>query len=352
MGVISWFDHTVEVNNRLTEESCLISFASIIKKKLFDIIIDDRGSEQRWPKMTPFDFEKAPTDTKWLPLRRANPKDELFASIDDDLGVVGSSLQSRGLYPKRSGRQSYAMHSQSLMVRARAKLLKSMHIFAFTSYLNGIIQTPKKYRLDYIKSISNCLTPAIPLPWINYVTVDFIIKKLSLITNVFEYGSGQSTLFWLSQGKSVVSIEHDAQFYEQLFVKVTQMGNVDYRLIEPEIDAIGNTYQPESPKYYHSGDFKGYCFKSYVESISVFPDESFDVVVIDGRARTACIVHSINKIKCGGMLILDNSNRQYYLENTLQLISDWIRYDFVGTVRGLMHLEQTSIFIKPKLKSK
>jgi hypothetical protein len=123
-GIITWFDHTVKVNNRFIEKSYLISYASIIKKKLFDEIIDDRGSEKRWSKMTPFDFEKAPIDIKWLPLRRANPKNELFASIDDDHGVVGTSLQSRGLYPKRSERQSYAMDPQNFLDRTRVRLLR------------------------------------------------------------------------------------------------------------------------------------------------------------------------------------------------------------------------------------
>ena len=122
-GIITWFDHTFEVNSRFVNKSYIISYASIISKKLFDKIIADGGSEQRWSKMTPFDFEKEPTDIKWLPIRRANPTIELFASIDDDHGVIGSSLQSRGLYPKRNNRQSYAIDSQSWFKRSRAVML-------------------------------------------------------------------------------------------------------------------------------------------------------------------------------------------------------------------------------------
>jgi hypothetical protein len=122
-GEIKWFDHTVEVNSKFYNKSYLISYASIIRKELFDKIITDWSGEQRWSKMTPFDFEKEPTDTKWLPLRRANPKYELFASIDDDHGVIGSSLQSRGLYPKRTNRQSYATDSLSSFISRRSRIL-------------------------------------------------------------------------------------------------------------------------------------------------------------------------------------------------------------------------------------
>jgi hypothetical protein len=128
-GVITWFDHSVEVNFKLINKSYLISYASIIKKELFDKIITDGGSEQRWSKMTPFDFEKDPADTKWLPLRRANPKGELFASIDDDHGEIGSSLQGRGLYPKRANRQSYAIDSLSWYIRTRRWIFRPFRKF-------------------------------------------------------------------------------------------------------------------------------------------------------------------------------------------------------------------------------
>jgi hypothetical protein len=112
-GNISWFDHEeknnkIIQNNSLGRDNYLISYASIIKTTLFKNIILNSSNENRWPLNTPFDFEKAPEDIHWLPLRRANPKKELFASIDDDLHEPGSSLQARGLYPKRISRQSYA----------------------------------------------------------------------------------------------------------------------------------------------------------------------------------------------------------------------------------------------------
>jgi hypothetical protein len=128
------------------------------------------------------------------------------------------------------------------------------------------------------------------------------------------------------------------------------MNNIDYQLVEPEIDTNGNPFNPELPQYFQSSYFKGYSFKNYAKYISAFPDESFDVVVIDGRSRPACIVHAISKIKCGGMLILNNSNQAYYLKNTSQLVADWERYNFAGTVPSLLYLEHTSIFIKPLIQ--
>jgi hypothetical protein len=48
---------------------------------------------------------------------------------------------------------------------------------------------------------------------------------------------------------------------------------------------------------------------SYAAFIDRFPDHSFDLVIIDGRARAACIQHAIPKVKKGGYLLVDDSER-------------------------------------------
>jgi hypothetical protein len=184
----------------------------------------------------------------------------------------------------------------------------------------------------------------------NYKSIDFIIKRLPNINNVFEYGSGNSTLFWAGQGKRVVSVEHDENYYNYMIKNYNYMINsVDYLLIKPEMDSTGNPYNPSLPEYFQSSDLKGYYFNMYVNSINKFSDNTFDVVVVDGRARPSCIAAAIRKINHGGMLILDNSNREYYLTHTSHLLAKWDKHVFLGTVRGLLHMEQTTIFIKPML---
>ncbi len=101
----------------------LISLPSIFSKELFLKIINKNDPKlRRWPKETPFDFEKTGEDIHWLPIRMAISKDELFACIDDDQGIQGYSLQSRGLYPIRV-RRSKPISSEKKMVE---KLLSKM----------------------------------------------------------------------------------------------------------------------------------------------------------------------------------------------------------------------------------
>ena len=76
----------------------IITAVSFLKTSFFKkIIFTNHPLLKRWPRNTPFDFEKRSTDTCFLPVRYAVPKYELFASIDDDFGVNGYSLVSRGI---------------------------------------------------------------------------------------------------------------------------------------------------------------------------------------------------------------------------------------------------------------
>ena len=85
----------------------LVSMASIFTTKLFKKIACKNDPRlRRWPKETPFDFEKRGDDYHWLPLKMAISKEELFACIDDDNGIPGYSLQARGLYQARTIRET------------------------------------------------------------------------------------------------------------------------------------------------------------------------------------------------------------------------------------------------------
>ena len=115
---IDWFTLTVFENNLIQMDNAegvfIIPACSLFKSQLFkDIVLTDDPVPPRWPVKTPFDFEKAPHDIHWLPLRVGLPKQELFSSIDDDHVHPGSCLISRGIYPKREERSSYAIFSNN-----------------------------------------------------------------------------------------------------------------------------------------------------------------------------------------------------------------------------------------------
>ena len=107
---INWFDLDEDTFPLLQQKSpkfYIIYCQGIFDIALFTRLISDDDEKQaiKWPKETPFDFEKSSYDDHWLPIRTGLSKQELFASIDDDSIAPGSSLISRGLYPARETRK-------------------------------------------------------------------------------------------------------------------------------------------------------------------------------------------------------------------------------------------------------
>src|SRR3954463_2256551 len=55
-----------------------------------------------------------------------------------------------------------------------------------------------------------------PIPWYTYPAIEYL-KQLDFSTkNVFEFGAGQSTLFWAGRARRVVSVEDDAAWYQTI----------------------------------------------------------------------------------------------------------------------------------------
>lgn len=219
-------------------------------------------------------------------------------------------------------------------------------IFKFFSKLLLWTKVPAGYRRDFWQSFNVDQSHNLrPIPWMNYQTVDHLENIVPDGAMVFEYGSGASTKYWISRGCQVVSIEHDRKFFDLMHDALSASCN--YRLFEPEIDPNPNRHSHESPESYKSSDYTGYSFESYVKAIDKYPDAHFDLVVVDGRARPSCIKRSIPKLKSGGIMILDNSDRSYYLQDTAIFLAGWRQVTFRGPVRGLFHQEQTTLFWKP-----
>ena len=102
----------------------IISVCGIFSKDLFlRIVMCNRPWIRRWPKETPFDFEKRWDDDYILPINYGVTKIELFSAIDDDNKHPGSSLISRGMYPEREIRGARSVPKRFQRIR---KVLRSI----------------------------------------------------------------------------------------------------------------------------------------------------------------------------------------------------------------------------------
>lgn len=126
------------------------------------------------------------------------------------------------------------------------------------------------------------------LPWMTKDANNFLLKNLRKDMILLEFGSGRSTHFYAERVKKVYSREHHKEWFEKVSEQLKEYKNVDY-------------------KFYNN-------LENYVNANDI-EKETLDVIIIDGRNRVNCLLNSIDKLKQGGVLVLDNAER-YLLYST------------------------------------
>lgn len=141
------------------------------------------------------------------------------------------------------------------------------------------------------------------LPWITDGATDFIDNfinertKQGLETRVFEFGSGNSTLYFLSKGCSVVSVEHDFEWADKVLTTAQAFGYNDKLKL----------YKSERPYF------------------QLYQDSGFDITVIDGRDRVKCFSHVLDSIvNRDQIIVFDNTERfDYVYKDAIDLIKTY-----------------------------
>lgn len=192
------------------------------------------------------------------------------------------------------------------------------------------------------------------IPWLVFGSIDFLEDWLQKDMKMLEYGSGGSTLFFAKRVDTVYSVEHDPEWFTitKSAIKAAGIKNVDYNLLEPtsDEDYFNKNVLVNEDCLSTRSEYKMKNFSNYVRSINPFQDGYFDLVIVDGRARQSCIAYSIPKIKKGGILLLDNAEREFYLQTNPEMkeTEKWKRLDFIGhfPFAPASILNKTSVFIK------
>jgi hypothetical protein len=161
-----------------------------------------------------------------------------------------------------------------------------------------------------------------PIPWYTYPATEFLSHLDLSQFKVFEYGSGNSTLWWSKRAKKVMSVENDESWHKKIKDSLKTQ-NVTCHL------------EKDRQKYFSMAS------------------NDFDIFVIDGKYRQQCLEQVVNLKKIstaagvGLMLILDNADWYPKSVRFVQEKLGWIQTDFHGFGPINSYTWTTSIFINP-----
>lgn len=117
------------------------------------------------------------------------------------------------------------------------------------------------------------------LPWITWNAMERLEELLREDWRMVEFGSGASTRWFARRVASLHSIEDDPQWFDR--VRPSLPAGVRYELRQ------GSEYW----------------------DLSDHPDESLDLVVVDGIHREKCVTAAVPKLKPGGWIFLDDTDK-------------------------------------------
>jgi hypothetical protein len=159
-----------------------------------------------------------------------------------------------------------------------------------------------------------------PIPLYTYPAIEYLNQFDFNDKKIFEFGSGNSTLYWLEQGADVTSVEHNNNWVNILSPNLNFFSNHQY---------IVTNIKDE-----------------YVNSILRFANHDFDLIIIDGVfSRYLCAKNVLTKIKGNGIIILDNSDWYPNTANFLKENLGFIQVDFYGFRACKPKTAVTSLFL-------
>ncbi len=159
-----------------------------------------------------------------------------------------------------------------------------------------------------------------PLPWFTYSFIDFLTERLNNKLNIFEFGSGNSTLFFAKRIKYVTSVEHNVEWYNKLIRKIPDNVNLLLSKTDSEDDYVG------------------------LIKLSM---NKFDIVFIDGIHRNECSHSAVEILSERGVIVLDDSERVEYSEGIEHIMSKGFKkINFWGIPPGMLIRKCTTVFYR------
>lgn len=197
------------------------------------------------------------------------------------------------------------------------------------------------------------------VPWITYPAFRQLKRIVKRDFQVFEFGCGASSMWWAANAARVVSVEHDAAWAARVAAEKPNNLTLVVREMDAPLEALyadalevffaGNPELPISHDRQHNIMHGLLCreFSAYAAELMRYPVGTFDVIAVDGMARSLTAWLAGQFVKPGGFVLFDNADRWQYNTGFRALASQGFRrMDYYGP--GPVNVIEwcTSIFAK------
>jgi predicted O-methyltransferase YrrM len=158
-------------------------------------------------------------------------------------------------------------------------------------------QAVREYRDKVLERI---LKKEVRKPWMKYREIRVMEDLLTGLrpARALEWGAGYGTFHFsrlLQHGGEWIAIEHDPAWAAR--IRTGAPHNVQVHAVPPE----------KEPWSWDRGDGTYGDFREYVEFPARFGE--FDFILVDGRAREACLRKARELLAPGGVVVLHDANR-------------------------------------------
>ena len=159
-----------------------------------------------------------------------------------------------------------------------------------------------------------------PLACYTYPALEYLAEFDFTASLVFEFGAGDSSVYWARRAAKVLSVQSDQGWFES--ISSIAPNNLHVQL--------------ESQK------------EDYVNALGK-QGLKFDVIIIDGRWRKSCALTAPDYLQPEGLIVVDNSER--YPRSTSALrAKGFLQIDFSGFGPINPHAWTTSLFLACRTK--
>jgi len=157
------------------------------------------------------------------------------------------------------------------------------------------------------------------LPWWSFGAIDAVSRYLRPEMEVFEFGSGGSTIFLANRVKKVTSVEDSSEWTA---------------LVRAEADKLGKNNIEVLTRPYDFHKAVNFLDSSYLAALG---GHEYDLIVVDGQevavqVRPDCFWKAEQRVKSGGLIVLDDSWR-YPQVKSRNRAKHWADYKGVGCCR-------------------